>query len=319
MNDDGLVSVLLVSRLCGDGVEPLGAAGYWELCERLGGEPSVLLGRSEEELGSGHGLGPDLSARVVRLLDRATAMAFELDRLQQSGIFTLTPFDESYPGRLVERLATRAPALLHAAGDLGLLRRDGVGVVGSRNVTEDGAEAAKSAAERAARLGCVLVSGGARGVDQAAMSAAFEAGGAVVGVLAESLSRQLKKPDVRRAIHDGRAVMCTPYSPDAPFSAGNAMGRNKLVYALSLITLVVASEVGKGGTWSGAVEALRTGSGRVGAWQGLGGGPGNDELVKKGATPIPSIDDLEAALLASEAGAAKPADAAQPSLFEPVI
>ena len=113
--------------------------------------------------------------------------------------------------------------------------------------------------------------------------------------------------------------MCTPYSPDAPFSAGNAMGRNKLVYALSLITLVVASEVGKGGTWSGAVEALRTGSGRVGAWQGLGGGPGNDELVKKGATPIPSIDDLEAALLASEAEAPEPVGAAQPSLFEPVI
>ena len=196
-------------------------------------------------------------------------MAFELERLGQSGVFTLTPFDECYPERLVKRLGTKAPPLLHAAGDLGLLRPGGLGVVGSRNVTDDGAEAARAAAERAARLGYALISGGARGVDQTAMSAAFEAGGAVVEVLAESLSRRLKKPDVRRAIHDGRAVMCTPYRPDAPFSAGNAMGRNKLVYALSLVTLVMASEVGRGGTWSGAVEALKIGAGRVGVWQGL--------------------------------------------------
>ena len=298
MNDDGLATVLLVSRLCGDGVEPLKAAEYWDLHRRLGGEPQVLLGRSEEEIAGGHGLGAELAARIVRLLDRAMAMAFELERLGQSGISTLTPFDERYSERLVERLGTRAPPLLHAAGDLGLLRRDGLGVVGSRNVTEDGAEAARAAAERAVRLGYALVSGGARGVDQTAMSAAFDAGGAVVGVLAESLSRRLKKPDVRRAIHDGRAVMCTPYRPDAPFSAGNAMGRNKLVYALSRLTLVVASEVGKGGTWSGAVEALKIGAGPVGVWQGLGRGPGNDKLIEKGVTPIPSIDDLEAVLSA---------------------
>lgn len=345
MNDDGLVVVLLVSRLCGDGVEPLKAAEYWDLHRRLGGEPQVLLGRSEGEIAGGHGIGSDLAARVVRLLDRATAMAFELERLGQSGVFTLTPFDERYPERLVERLGTKAPPLLHAAGDLGLLRSGGLGVVGSRNVTDDGAEAARAAAERAARLGYALISGGARGVDQTAMSAAFEAGGAVVGVLAESLSRRLKKPDVRRAIHDGRAVMCTPYRPDAPFSAGNAMGRNKLVYALSLVTLVVASEVGKGGTWSGAVEALKIGAGRVGVWQGPGQGPGNDKLIEKGATPIPSLDDLEAVLNApapapaldsdSEAAAdsdpateadraAGPAGAPEPSysqspLFEPAV
>lgn len=341
MNDDGLVVVLLVSRLCGDGVEPLKASEYWDLHQRLGGEPRVLLGRSEVKIAGGHGLGPDLTARVVRLLDRATAMAFELERLGQSGVFTLTPFDERYPERLVERLGTRAPPLLHAAGDLGLLRRGGLGVVGSRNVTEDGAEAAGAAAERTARLGYALISGGARGVDQTAMSAAFEAGGAVVGVLAESLSRRLKKPDVRRAIHDGRTVMCTPYRPDAPFSAGNAMGRNKLVYALSLITLVVASEVGKGGTWSGAVEALKIGAGRVGVWQGPGQGPGNDKLIEKGATPISSLDDLEAVLstpaldsdseAAADSGpateadrAAGPAGGAEPSysqspLFEPAV
>lgn len=109
------------------------------------------------------------------------------------------------------------------------------------------------------------------------------------------------------------------------------MGRNKLVYALSRLTLVVASEVGKGGTWSGAVEALKIGAGPVGVWQGPGRGPGNDKLIEKGAAPIPSIDNLEAVLSALDPDSDSAADrvaglaaGAEPSysqspLFEPAV
>ena len=93
-------------------------------------------------------------------------------------------------------------------------------------------------------------------MDQLSMSAAFQAGGSVVGILADSLVRKLKKSDVRQAIYEGQTVMCTPYNPDAPFSVGNAMGRNKLIYAMADLTLVVACEPGKGGTWQGAKETL---------------------------------------------------------------
>ncbi|WP_419841098.1 DNA-processing protein DprA [Candidatus Poriferisodalis sp.] len=278
-------------------MQPLKASEYWKLRDQVE-HPQELLGRTETQLSQEHGLESELAIRVVRLLDRATAMAFELDKLAQSGINTLTPFDEEYPERLVTQLGHRAPPLLHAAGDLSLLRRPGLGAVGSRNVSEEGAAVAKAAAERAARLGYVLVSGGARGVDQIAMSAAIEADGCAVGILADSLIRGLKTPDVRRAIHDERAVMCTPYRPDARFSVGSAMGRNKLIYALSLMTLVVASDTGKGGTWSGAVEALKQKSGRVGVWRGAGEGPGNAKLIDQGAEAISSMDDLEAAVVA---------------------
>ena len=115
------------------------------------------------------------------------------------------------------------------------------------------------------------------------MDAAFEAGGAVLGILAESLSRKLKRPDVRRAVYDGSTVMCTPYSPDAPFSAGNAMGRNKLIYAQAALTVVVASDAETGGTWSGATEALKHGYGPVAVWRGDGEGPGNEPLQQRGA------------------------------------
>ena len=277
---------------------------------------------TEEHLVAEHGLAGELAARVVALLDQATGMAFELERLDQAGISVLTPVDEPYPKRLVKRLGTSAPVLLYAAGAVELLSEPGVGVVGSRDVTPEGADVAGAAAVLAARLGMPLVSGGARGVDQTAMNAAFEADGAVVGVLAESLTRKLRGPDIRRAIHEGRTVLCTPYSPAAPFSVGNAMGRNKLIYALSDLTLVVAAEVESGGTWAGAAETLRRGFGRVAVWRGAGEGPGNVRLEERGAVPVTSLDELEAAALepAERAGvkvlqAERVSPTSQPTLF----
>ena len=312
-HDDSLAAILLLSRIGNDEVRPLKASEFWGLCDLVGG-PSLLLGTDETQLVGEHGLAADLAARIVALLDRATAMAFELERLGQAGISTLTPFDEHYPRRFVEQLGAAAPALLYAAGAAELLNRPGVGVVGSRNVSPQGADVARTAAERAARLGLPLISGGARGVDQVAMNAAFEAGGAVVGVLAESLVRKLRGPDIRRAIHEGRTVMFTPYSPDSPFSVGNAMGRNKLIYALSALTVVVAAESGTGGSWSGAAEALRRGFGRVAVWRGPGEGPGNVELQALGAVPVTSLDELEAAVLEpAERADGEPFEADQPS------
>ncbi|MYC85656.1 MAG: hypothetical protein F4X18_09085 [Acidimicrobiia bacterium] len=213
-NDDSLATILLVSRMARDGVAPLNASQFWRLVDQVG-DPGGLPGRSEDDL-IGSGLAEDVVARVVGLLSRGVAMAFELDRLDQSGIATLTPFDEGYPRRLHARLGSKRPAILHAAGALEFLDQSGVGVVGSRNVSKEGAEVAKALGRQAASLGLPLISGAARGVDQLAMSAAFQAGGTVVGVPAHSLVRTLRSPGVRQAVQDGRTVMCSPYAPDSP-------------------------------------------------------------------------------------------------------
>ena len=298
-NDNSLATILLTSRLLDAAAKPFTAKEFWELKKELElleqiGEPQFLLGKATDELIQ-MGVPQDSATRVVELFDRATAMAFELERLDGSGIRVLTPFDEEYPQAWLERLRGKAPPVLYAAGALELLNQPGVGVVGSRDVSSEGQEIAKEAAERIASLGRTLVSGGARGVDQLSMNAAFQAGGCVVGILADSLVRKLKKSDVRQAIYEGQTVMCTPYNPDAPFSVGNAMGRNKLIYAMADLTLVVACEPGKGGTWQGAKETLEKNFGRVAVWQGPGEGAGNAQL--KEAIPISSIEELQTAIL----------------------
>ena len=311
-NDNSLATILLTSRLLDSAVKPFSAKEFWEKLVEQIEEPQFLLGKAADELIQ-MGVPQDSATRIVELFDRATAMAFELERLDGSGIRVLTPFDEEYPQAWLERLRGKAPPVLYAAGALELLNQPCVGVVGSRDVSPKGQEIAQEAAERIATLGMTLVSGGARGVDQLSMNAAFQVGGSVVGILAESLVRKLKKSDVRQAIYEGQTVMCTPYNPDAPFSVGNAMGRNKLIYAMADLTLVVACEPDKGGTWGGATEALKHDFG-LAVWQGPGEGTGNAKLLEMGqkrnaqlletgqepgkeAIPIASIEELEAAIL----------------------
>jgi len=60
-----------------------------------------------------------------------------------------------------------------------------------------------------------------------------------------------------QAIADGRLLLLSSYHPSARFTVEAAMGRNKLIYAMSDYGLVVSAEHKKGGTWAGAEEELK--------------------------------------------------------------
>jgi predicted Rossmann fold nucleotide-binding protein DprA/Smf involved in DNA uptake len=289
-SESALASLLLVSRSVPSDERPLTAREYWSLIEHVE-DPARLLGCDAATLEPM--IGAKLATRVAALFDRATSLALELDQLDHSGIATLSPFDDVYPLRWRERLGVAAPALVHTVGPARLIQRGGVAVVGSRDVDAAGAEVAKAIATAAARADRVVISGGARGTDRLAMNAAIEGGGDVVGLIADGLIRTANDAEVRRLIGDDRLCLATPYVPTAPFSAGNAMGRNKLIYASADVTIVVASDVAKGGTWAGATEALKHGYGTVAVWLGNGAGPGNAALAELGAVGITDISALD--------------------------
>ncbi len=288
--DRSLASLLLTQRLVDSDAEPLGPKEFWSVVNAIG-DPERLLPGSKSS-GDSQVFSSELTERIAHRMASATSLAFELERLEQSGLSVLSALDDDYPAALRDRLGSTAPPILHAVGNLGLLAQGGVGVVGSRNADAAALDVAASLAKEAARRGLPIVSGGARGIDQESMTAALDAGGTAVGVLADSLSRQITKPQVRRAILEGRLCLCTPYKPSAGFSVANAMGRNRLIYALSELALVVASDSGQGGTWEGAVEALRGRLTDVVIWDGAGAGPGNAALIALGGRPAGSLTDV---------------------------
>jgi DNA processing protein len=241
---------------------------------------------------SSTGLADEEIARIRSLLDRGEGLDAELSRLADLGIRTVTSYDPGYPVRLRERLHGRTPLVLFGSGEWSLLERPGLAIAGSRDVDAEGAAFTRDIARRCAQEGLVVITGGAKGVDAIALQAAGEAGGAVISVPAGDLERRLRSPEVRGGIEEGRLLFLSPFHPQLGFAVGNAMARNKVIYALAEYGLVVASSLGQGGTWAGAREVLRHRWVPLFVRAGVSVPDGNRELLRPAALPFPLLAEL---------------------------
>jgi DNA processing protein len=271
-------------------------------------QPSDLLSRDADELLRACQSFIEKS-RVQRLLERGFLLSQAIERWQTRAIWVVSRADPEYPRRLKARLREDAPAVFYGCGDIRLLESGGLAVVGSRDVNDALIDYTMAVGQLAARAGRMIISGGARGIDQAAMRGALEAGGKAASVVADSLEKTAMNREHRNLLLDRRLVLLSPYDPSAGFNVGHAMSRNKLIYALSDAALVVSSDLDKGGTWAGATEQLdkfKFVSVYVRATGEIG--EGLRALQRKGAVPWPepkSVEEFDAALaLASPASPA---------------
>lgn len=194
--------------------------------------------------------------RLNRLLSRGFLLSQALEHWQARAIWVVSRADDDYPKRLKAHLKDDAPPVLYGCGDSSILETGGLAVVGSRHVDNELVEYTEDIGRLAAKAHRTVVSGGARGIDQAAMRGALNAGGRVTGVLADSLERTAMNREHRNFLIDGQLALISPYDPAVGFNVGHAMQRNKLIYALSDAALVVSSDYKTGGTWAGAIEQL---------------------------------------------------------------
>ncbi|MGY3619407.1 DNA-processing protein DprA [Bradyrhizobium sp. USDA 10063] len=194
--------------------------------------------------------------RLQRLLGRGFLLSQVVERWQSRAIWVVSRADANYPQRLKTQLREDAPAVLYGCGDISLLESGGLAVVGSRDVDDTLIAYTKNVGRLAANAGKTIISGGARGIDQAAMLGALEQGGKAIGVLADSLEKSAMNRENRNVLINGQLVLISSYDPSAGFNVGNAMRRNRLIYALAEVALVVNSDFNKGGTWAGATEQL---------------------------------------------------------------
>lgn len=195
--------------------------------------------------------------RLIALLERGVMLSLAVEQWTNQGLWILGRGDSQYPKRLKQRLKHSAPPILYGVGNIELLSSGGLAVVGSRDVDEEALGYTHRVVTTSAGIGINVISGGARGVDRAAMLGVLEAGGTALGVLADSLTKAARTGNYRAAIKEGRLTLISAYDPNAGFNTGNAMGRNKYIYALADYALVVSCSFGKGGTWAGALEALK--------------------------------------------------------------
>lgn len=298
LSDDACAVVMLCSRLGlrdenESKVSPLTLKEWNALARKIheseARRPGALLGMSSAELAVRLAITETEAERIAALLERGGAMALEMEQLSASGIWCVTRVDDAYPARLKNCLKHHTPPVLFGAGDASILRQPAVGIVGSRNIDDEGANFARRLGEICARSSVAVVSGGARGTDRIAMQGALDAGGCAVGVLADSLTKTIKQVDVRNLVANRQLVLITPYRPDNGFSIGGAMGRNKVIYGASDYAVVVSSEFEKGGTWTGAVENLNAGWCPLFVRTSDAAQRGNQELINKGGHPVSDV------------------------------
>lgn len=288
MNQDSLPLLLLCSQLGldEDSVKPLTLREWNPLVRKMQAaslRPSDLSHLPNSDLRLKLDLDEQHVTRISHLVSRD--IQHELNRLKSLGIFPLTRADKDYPEKYRSRLKDSAPAVLFYAGEKALLGQPGIAVVGSRHLDEAGQECARFVGNACGMSGQVLYSGGARGVDTLSMESALEARGTAVGVLADSLEKQVKSR--KEALSRGDLCLVTPYSPNAGFSVGAAMGRNRLIYCLADYAIVVASDAETGGTWAGATETLKNSWVPVFVLDHDHMPEGNKLLLQKGALAFP--------------------------------
>jgi len=286
LSPDSLALLLLCSQLGldDDAAKPLTLRAWNPLFRRLQAaslHPSDLLTVSAGD--SPLELSPDEATRIMSLVSRD--IQHKLNQLASIGIYPLTRADSDYPERYRQRLKDSAPTVLFYAGEKALLGQPGIAVVGSRHLDDAGQECAAFVGNACGMSGLVLYSGGAKGVDTISMDSALEARGTAVGVLADSLEKVVRTRQY--ALRRGDLCLVTPYGPDAGFSVGAAMGRNRLIYTLADYAIVVASEAGTGGTWAGAIETLKNSWVPVFVLEHENMPDGNKLLLQKGAIGFP--------------------------------
>lgn len=259
----------------GDNYSPLTRSEFWKLYHSCGDSIEGIVESDD--------------TRVSALLKRSASVTFAMEKLQQMGVKITTFNEDNFPSQLYIRLKDFCPPLLYCCGDNSINDMRFAGYVGSRNVSIDDINWTERMIDRNIRQGYGIVTGGAKGIDNAALVYALNNGSKVVAFLPDNIQAKLRDSFYQHNIIEGNLLVYSHVSPMAKKGKNTfvaaAMERNKLIYALSSATAVVKSDLNKGGTWAGATEALRHKWTQVFVWDNKDYA-GNQKLIELGAKPL---------------------------------
>jgi DNA processing protein len=271
-------------------VPGLGPGRTAAVLETFGSAPAVLKA-TYQQLVSVPGIGESLASQFVDAF-RSVNVDTEWKLIQKHGVTNLILGRDGYPDRLAS--IPHAPPLLYTRGEFAPTDGNAVGIVGSRTCTAYGRKMAERLSAGLARAGWTVVSGLARGIDGVAHTAALDAGGRTIAVLAGGLSR-IYPPEhkdlAERVITNGLLVTETPMSVEP--QAGMFPARNRIISGLSRAVVIVEANA-RSGALITATHAAEQGR-EVFAVPGPADSPASAgclELIRKGARLVRDVDDI---------------------------
>ncbi|MBC2120714.1 DNA-processing protein DprA [Listeria marthii] len=146
--------------------------------------------------------------------------------------------DDHYPALLRE--IYEAPPILFCKGNIDLLQKQAIAIVGTRQMSEYGRKACRKIASELSEHQLTIVSGMAIGIDTTAHKAALQKDGATIAVLGSGvnniypLKNQLLANDIAR---DG--LLLSEYLPDEEARRWKFPERNRIISGLSIGTVII--------------------------------------------------------------------------------
>ena len=259
----------------------IGPVTYRQLIARFG-TAQAALEAIPDLARRGGGKAPRLSGRDEAERERA--------RVEALGARYLMLGKGLYPSLLAE--LDDAPPLLVVKGDIGLLDRPSVAIVGARNASAAACRFARGLANDLGREGLIVVSGLARGIDSAAHDGALESG--TVGVVAGGVDVFYPpENEARQKAMFERGLVLAEMPPGTEPRARHFPYRNRIIAGVSLGTIVVEAAPRSGSLITArlAAEAGR----EVMAVPGSPLDPrarGCNQLIRDGATLVQDAADV---------------------------
>jgi DNA processing protein len=261
--------------------ENVGPVTYFQLITRFGSASAALS------------VLPDLAARggARRFLPAdPRIIEAEMRATEKLGARYLFVGEGLYPP-LLAQLETAPPALI-ARGNLALLERPAVAVVGARNASAAACRYARGLAHDLADAGCLVVSGLARGIDTAAHQGAV--GIATAGVIASGIDIAFPPENAalqERVATDG--VLIAEQPPGREPLARHFPSRNRIIAGLARGTVVIEAA-----PKSGSLITARLANEAGREVMAVPGSPldpraqGCNALIREGATLVQTADDV---------------------------
>lgn len=211
---------------------------------------------------------------------------------QQEGCRLLLLGDVDYPVMLSEGMTP--PPLLFVRGDVGLLQRPAVAMIGSRHATPKGLRIAHDFAQALSEQGITVVSGMALGIDTAAHTGALKGQGSTIAVWGTGIDR-IYPPSNKQLAHDiaEQGLIVSEFPLDTRPLAGNFPRRNRLIAAQATTTLVVEATVDSGSLITARL-AVDMGRDVMAIPSSIDNpqGKGCHLLIKEGAKLVECVEDI---------------------------
>ncbi len=200
-----------------------------------------------------------------------------------------------YPSELAELAQPRKQLFIQSDNWEDLMSRPRVAIIGSRKVSAYGRQVTTKLASELAAQGIVIVSGLALGVDGLAHQAALDAGGLTIAVLPTSLEKVYPASHqnlAKKIVSQGGALM-TEYEHGTDIYKTNFVARNRIVAGISAAVLITEAAL-KSGSLHTARFALEQGIDVLAVPGNITSltSEGTNNLIKSGATPITSAEDV---------------------------